>query len=251
MKTDQQLQQAVIDELTWDPSVHASQIGVIVKDGVVTLDGEVSSFAEKWGAERAAQRVTGVQALAVGLEVKLSALGKRSDSDSDSDIARSAPTLLLRCQHLGAAGDHVVAMLVGAAAGQGDVLVARVFDRDRHSRRERVRQALVITHPQLIKGEVLRQRAGQRSQCRGLVARGNLGQCDGGHGRAGLAAQGPCRAEPAKQRRALTLLRRSKDVCASPNLLTAPQGQPLTDARPPCWGSLPPRLTQPASSAAA
>jgi osmotically-inducible protein OsmY len=93
MKTDQQLQQSVIDELTWDPSVHASQIGVIVKDGVVTLDGEVSSFAEKWGAERAAQRVTGVQALAVGLQVKLSALGKRSDSD----IARSAQTALHWC----------------------------------------------------------------------------------------------------------------------------------------------------------
>jgi osmotically-inducible protein OsmY len=93
MKTDQQLQQAVIDELTWDPSVHASEIGVIVKDGVVTLDGEVSSFAEKWGAERAAQRVTGVQALAVGLDVKLSALGKRSDSD----IARSAQTALHWC----------------------------------------------------------------------------------------------------------------------------------------------------------
>jgi len=46
MKTDQQLQQSVIDELTWDPSAHASEIGVIVKDGVVTLDGEVSSFAE-------------------------------------------------------------------------------------------------------------------------------------------------------------------------------------------------------------
>jgi osmotically-inducible protein OsmY len=87
------LQQAVIDELTWDPSVHASEIGVIVKDGVVTLDGEVSSFAEKWGAERAAQRVTGVQALAVGLDVKLSALGKRSDSD----IARSAQTALHWC----------------------------------------------------------------------------------------------------------------------------------------------------------
>jgi osmotically-inducible protein OsmY len=93
MKTDQQLQQSVIDELTWDPSVHASQIGVIVKDGVVTLDGEVSSYGEKWGAERAAQRVSGVQALAVGLQVKLSALGQRSDSD----IARSAQTALHWC----------------------------------------------------------------------------------------------------------------------------------------------------------
>jgi len=93
MKTDQQLQQSVIDELTWDPSVHASQIGVIVKDGVVTLDGEVSSYGEKWGAERAAQRVSGVQALAVGLQVKLSALGQRSGSD----IVRSAQTALHWC----------------------------------------------------------------------------------------------------------------------------------------------------------
>jgi osmotically-inducible protein OsmY len=93
MKTDQQLQQSVIDELTWDPSVHATQIGVIVKDGVVTLDGEVSSYGEKWGAERAAQRVSGVQALAVGLQVKLSALGQRSDTD----IARSAQTALHWC----------------------------------------------------------------------------------------------------------------------------------------------------------
>lgn len=93
MKTDKQLQQAVIDELGWEPSVQASQIGVIVKDGVVTLDGEVSSYAEKWSAERAAQRVSGVQALAVGLEVKLGALGRRSDTD----IARSAQTALSWC----------------------------------------------------------------------------------------------------------------------------------------------------------
>lgn len=93
MKTDQQLQKSVIDELSWEPSVQSSQIGVIVKDGVVTLDGEVSSYAEKWSAERAAQRVTGVQALAVGLEVKLGALGKRSDTD----IARSAQTALNWC----------------------------------------------------------------------------------------------------------------------------------------------------------
>jgi osmotically-inducible protein OsmY len=93
MKTDKQLQQAVIDELSWEPSVQSSQIGVIVKDGVVTLDGEVSSYAEKWSAERAAQRVSGVQALAVGLEVKLGALGRRSDTD----IARSAQTALNWC----------------------------------------------------------------------------------------------------------------------------------------------------------
>jgi osmotically-inducible protein OsmY len=90
MKTDTQLQQDVIAELKWEPSVHAAQIGVLVKDGVVTLEGEVGNYAEKWHAERAAQRVAGVQALAVGLTVKLSNLGQRTDSD----IARSAQTVL-------------------------------------------------------------------------------------------------------------------------------------------------------------
>ncbi len=90
MKTDSQLQQDVMAELKWEPSVHASQIGVEVKDGVVTLAGEVSSFAEKWNAERAAQRVHGVKALAVEMNVKLSGMGMRSDAD----IAESAKNIL-------------------------------------------------------------------------------------------------------------------------------------------------------------
>jgi osmotically-inducible protein OsmY len=67
MKTDIQLQQDVIAELNWEPSVDAAQIGVEVKDGIVTLAGHVSSYAEKWNAERAAQRVSGVKALGVCL----------------------------------------------------------------------------------------------------------------------------------------------------------------------------------------
>jgi len=90
MKTDAQLQLDVMAELKWDPSIHAAQIGVEVKDGVVTLAGEVSSYSEKWNAEKAAQRVRGVTALAIGMTVKLSALGERTDTD----IARSAQTAL-------------------------------------------------------------------------------------------------------------------------------------------------------------
>jgi osmotically-inducible protein OsmY len=90
MKTDSQLQQDVMAELKWEPAVHAAQIGVEVKDGVVTLAGEVSSYAEKWNAERAAQRVHGVNALAVELEVKLSEFGRRTDAD----IAQSAKNIL-------------------------------------------------------------------------------------------------------------------------------------------------------------
>jgi osmotically-inducible protein OsmY len=90
MKTDSQLQQDVMAELTWEPAVHATQIGVEVSDGVVTLAGEVGSYAEKWNAERAAQRVRGVKALAVELQVNLSELGRRSDAD----IAHSAQNIL-------------------------------------------------------------------------------------------------------------------------------------------------------------
>ena len=90
MKADMQLQQDVLAELKWQPSVHAAGIGVEVKDGVVTLAGEVGSFVEKWDAERAAQRVAGVRALAIDLDVKLSEFGKRTDAD----IARSAQTAL-------------------------------------------------------------------------------------------------------------------------------------------------------------
>jgi osmotically-inducible protein OsmY len=90
MKTDAQLQQDVIAELKWEPSVRAAQIGVEVEGGVVTLAGEVGSYAEKWHAERAAQRVTGVKALAVEIDVKIADLGQRSDTD----IARSAQNVV-------------------------------------------------------------------------------------------------------------------------------------------------------------
>ena len=90
MKTDSQLQQDVMAELKWEPAVHAEQIGVEVKNGVVTLSGEVSSYTEKWNAERAAQRVNGVKALAVELTVKLAEFSKRTDAD----IAESAKNIL-------------------------------------------------------------------------------------------------------------------------------------------------------------
>jgi len=88
MKTDSQLHQDVSAALRWEPSIQAAGIGVEVKDGVVTLAGEVSSYAEKLHAEHAAQRVSGVNALAVELKVKLSGRGQRTDAD----IARSVET---------------------------------------------------------------------------------------------------------------------------------------------------------------
>lgn len=52
MKTDSQIQLDVMAELKWEPSVHATQIGVEVKDGVVTLAGHVGTYAEKWGLNK-------------------------------------------------------------------------------------------------------------------------------------------------------------------------------------------------------
>jgi hypothetical protein len=58
-------------EPSWKPAVNAAEIGVEVKDGIVTLAGHVSSHAEKFGAERAAQRVAGLRALGVEIDIKL------------------------------------------------------------------------------------------------------------------------------------------------------------------------------------
>ena len=90
MKTDTQLQQDVINELKWESSVNANLIGVEVKNGIVTLAGHVSSYIEKLGAERAAQRVKGGNELVVEIEVKL--LG--SSQRNDADIAQAIKNLL-------------------------------------------------------------------------------------------------------------------------------------------------------------
>ena len=79
MKTDAQLQKDVQDELKWDPSVTADDIGVTVSDGVVTLNGTVPTYAEKYAAEKAARRVADVKAVVEEIEVELFGPHKRSD----------------------------------------------------------------------------------------------------------------------------------------------------------------------------
>lgn len=83
---DAQLQQDVQNELNWDPSIHAEQIGVAVHNGVVTLSGLVSSYAEKLATERAAKRVLGVRGVAEDIEVRVTPSMKRNDTE----IARAA-----------------------------------------------------------------------------------------------------------------------------------------------------------------
>ena len=81
MKIDTQLQRDVLDELKWEPSVREAEIGVAAKDGVITLSGTVQSYADKYAALRAAERVIGVQALADDLTVKLPTSLLRSDTE--------------------------------------------------------------------------------------------------------------------------------------------------------------------------
>jgi osmotically-inducible protein OsmY len=90
MKTDVQLQRDILDELKWEPSVDAAVIGVTVSDGVATLAGRVPTYAEKLGAEHAAQRIAGVRAVANDVEVRPAGAGERTDAD----IARAAADAL-------------------------------------------------------------------------------------------------------------------------------------------------------------
>jgi len=79
--TDKTLQQAVLDELDFEPSVYSADIGVTANDGVVTLRGHVGSYAEKLAAERATGRVSGVKAIAEELEVRYPGEQKQGDDD--------------------------------------------------------------------------------------------------------------------------------------------------------------------------
>jgi osmotically-inducible protein OsmY len=81
MRTDKQLKADVIEELMWEPTVTSKNITIEAKDGVVTLSGTVPTYAEKWSAERATQRVEGVKAIAEELEVSPAGSHKRNDPE--------------------------------------------------------------------------------------------------------------------------------------------------------------------------
>jgi osmotically-inducible protein OsmY len=84
--TDAEIRKNVEAELSFEPSINASEIGVAVKDGIVTLTGRVDSYWEKIAAEEAAARVAGVKAVANELEIRLPFSSERTDED----IARAA-----------------------------------------------------------------------------------------------------------------------------------------------------------------
>ncbi|MGE5333843.1 MAG: BON domain-containing protein [Nitrososphaerota archaeon] len=80
-RSDMQIQQDVLDELDWDTHIRPNEIGVSVKDGIVTLTGQVDSYAKRWAAQEAALRVLGVKAVANDLEVYLHSSTERTDTE--------------------------------------------------------------------------------------------------------------------------------------------------------------------------
>ncbi|MCM0678841.1 BON domain-containing protein [Micromonospora phytophila] len=80
-RTDAQVQRDVLEELAWDVRVQPNEIGVTVVDGVVTLTGWVDAYARKWAAQRCAQRVRGVRAVADDVEVRLPGEAGRTDGE--------------------------------------------------------------------------------------------------------------------------------------------------------------------------
>jgi osmotically-inducible protein OsmY len=90
MRSDSEIKRDVEAELRWSPAVEATDIGVAVKDGVVTLTGFVKSFLQKIEAEEAAKRVAGVAGIANDIEVRIPAVDERPDPE----IAREAVATL-------------------------------------------------------------------------------------------------------------------------------------------------------------
>jgi osmotically-inducible protein OsmY len=87
---DEEIQRNVLEQFKWDPRIRPTEIGVTVKDGVVTLVGRVERYTKKWTAEEIALRVTGVKAVVNKLEVVLPSSAVRSDEQ----IARAAKEAL-------------------------------------------------------------------------------------------------------------------------------------------------------------
>src|SRR5712664_4670455 len=89
IRGDDQIQLDVLDELKWEARVQPNEIGVAVKDGIVTLLGWVDSYTKRWAAEDAAHRVRGVKAVANEIEVRLPSSSERTDTDIAKAVAHA------------------------------------------------------------------------------------------------------------------------------------------------------------------
>lgn len=86
MKTNEELQKDVQNAIKWEPLLQAAEIGVTVKDGVVTLSGIVDNYAKKMEAENAAKKVIGVKALVEKIEVKFSSSWSKTNAEIANQV---------------------------------------------------------------------------------------------------------------------------------------------------------------------
>jgi len=84
------LRQAILDELEFEPSVDAANIGVAVDNGIVSLTGHVRTYSEKEAVEHVVKRVKGVRGIAQEIEVRI--FGARITDDDD--IAQRAVKMI-------------------------------------------------------------------------------------------------------------------------------------------------------------
>ena len=89
MRKNEDLQKDVQDAIRWEPLLNAAEIGVIVKDGIVTLTGIVDSFAKKSEAENAAKHVVGVKAVVEKIEIKIKNAGIKNDNEIATDVVHA------------------------------------------------------------------------------------------------------------------------------------------------------------------
>ncbi len=89
MKSNEQLQRDVMDSLRWEPQLNATEIGVIVHDGIVTLTGTVDNYSKKLAAEAATKEVAGVKAVVEKIDVKYSFSGIKTDDEIATEALKA------------------------------------------------------------------------------------------------------------------------------------------------------------------
>ena len=89
MRTNEELQKDVQNAIKWEPLLHAAEIGVTVKDGVVTLSGIVDGYYKKKEAETAAKNVAGVKAVVEDIEIKYSNNLTKTDNDIANEVLKA------------------------------------------------------------------------------------------------------------------------------------------------------------------
>jgi osmotically-inducible protein OsmY len=94
MRSDADIERDVKEELKWNPDLDATDIAVSVKKGVVTLAGFVRSYTDKYEAEAAAKRVSGVVAVANDLEVRMPSVDERPDPEIGRDAVAALKSQL-------------------------------------------------------------------------------------------------------------------------------------------------------------